>query len=377
MNTQEKNLYIISNQRFFKISLIEITDIIKNKSIELEQHSKNKIVHQRLQKECEKLKLLFSDVNENQGVVMKKFYKIVVSNFDKIYPEPQNELFSIKNDKNQIVTLFPGIDVSIIIKHFDKETTDLFWDYLYMMCISVIIIMSTLNDKAKKNLELVPKLRVRVNKSGLILKTKLFNPYIPNTSTEHKKISTQTFIEDAKNDKLIPDGENNNLGMMSLVQSLMSGNGVINEESWNKMLDGIETYIPDDTMIGELLGKMGIVDSEVTSAFSEIITSAMSELKNTDVKDRSLTGLISKLSPIMTSGLEKNKNIFEKTGQTLSNNIESGTNPELANIVNNASSIINDESLEGMDMTNFDAGKLFGIASNIMNKIDINSLTKK
>lgn len=183
-----KKIKIMSHHKYFTASFIEIMNILLNKSNELEpelndeqQSSKLYNRHTKLRTACKELINGFThDDQYDQARIIKKIYKVITLHLDKFYPNPSKSLFSIKNETGAVVTIIPGIDISLVTSIMNDSEMDNLWDYMYVMYISSASIISLINEHKKgKVFELIPQMRERVVKSGVLRRgAGLTNPFL-------------------------------------------------------------------------------------------------------------------------------------------------------------------------------------------------------
>jgi len=185
----EKNFRITMNHKYFTMALFDILDIVEKKSNEndldgLDRSVKKNIKiiknHTRLRSMCENIRSGFSS-NENfdDGQFIKKVYKSLTLKINMLYPDPSVELFRFKNEKKEIVTIIPSIDVGLIINDLSEDESTLFWNYMYIMYISSVDMISAINEnRTMKNTDVVEQIRNVVSKMEIVTTGKYFNPYI-------------------------------------------------------------------------------------------------------------------------------------------------------------------------------------------------------
>lgn len=194
-NESAKKLKIISHHKYFTASFIEILDIILAKSNELQipddfdtkEKSQMKLFngHVKLRTACNDLKNGFTnDEKYDQGRIIKKIYKVITMHIDKFYPTPSKTLFTLKNEDGAIVTIIPGLDINLVASMMNDEELDNLWDYMYVMYISSVSIISLINEHKKgKVFDIIPQMRERVLKSGVLHRGKgMANPFLGLTS---------------------------------------------------------------------------------------------------------------------------------------------------------------------------------------------------
>ena len=92
--------------------------------------------------------------------MIKKSFGILKDNkFSKLLKEKSYELFNLRNDDKQIITLIDGIDLRVGYKLMTEEELTNFWQYVYLYCSSVLNIIKINNpDKFTKYTKVIDTL---------------------------------------------------------------------------------------------------------------------------------------------------------------------------------------------------------------------------
>lgn len=191
--TPDQNFVLAMNQKFFAISLLTIMDLTEAKSQELIDLSKLDLTikaekklhksHTTLRLCCQEIRRGFTTDDEyDQGRIIKKIYKTLTLNLDKLDPEPQPSLFSLKNEQGATVTIIPGCDIGLIVGALNEDESATLWNHVYMMYISSVKMITIINNHNKegKAWDLLPKFQERIIRAGLIVgkDRKTFNPFL-------------------------------------------------------------------------------------------------------------------------------------------------------------------------------------------------------
>lgn len=185
-----KNIEIQVHHKYFTASLVEILDLLLKQSHEidfdkLDVSIKNNVKvikgHTKLRSVCNDLKKGFESSYQSefdQARIIKKIYRVLTQNLDKLYPEPDKSLFTLKNDKGEIITIFPGLDMALVTNALNDEDTKTLWGHMYMLYISSVGMISAINNHKKegKVWDIIPKMKEKVTKMGIFGKS--FNPFI-------------------------------------------------------------------------------------------------------------------------------------------------------------------------------------------------------
>jgi hypothetical protein len=189
-----KTMLVSIHQKYFAVSVIEIIGMIEKKSLEtditaldmsVKTNAKLHRNHSRLRVCCDSLRTGFSGNDGNGGYdqsrIIKKIYKTLTNNLNKLDPEPSIDLFLSKNENGETITIIPGLDIGLIISNFTDDEKNILWNHIYMMYISSVAMISASNNHTDNRIHIVlPRLKDRIVKSGLTIgkDRNAFNPFI-------------------------------------------------------------------------------------------------------------------------------------------------------------------------------------------------------
>lgn len=201
-----KNLSVSINHKHFSISLNEIINLVESKSlsicalqltessvsltttsteqVETKKNKKLRKSHERLREACSELKSGFPLTTQNsefdQGKIIKKVYKTIVANINKFCPVRNADIFKLKNENNETVTIIPALDIGLIIDSLTETELPLFWGHFYMMFVSAVKMVTHFNE-GKKNesvIALIPEMKKFMFESGILKSEQFFNPFV-------------------------------------------------------------------------------------------------------------------------------------------------------------------------------------------------------
>lgn len=350
----QRNLTVAINHKHFTISLIEVLDIINKKSEEVQLEQLDLTVkqnlrlhknHTKLRAVCKDLKRGFSSEEENdfdQGRIIKKIYKVLTQHLDKLYPEPTIELFSLKNEKKEIVTIIPGLDISVVAKDFNDTELTALWGHLYMLFISAVGMISSINGHKKegKVWEILPKLREKVTKMGLTKDGKMFNPFI-GLMQENGEYNVETMFENV--DELKTTGPS--------VEDVFKLTGVDKLVDVNQLNDQLKNVKQEDIdeatrNITKLLGAEN--DSDINEVCGSLVEGIVEDLKsNKDGGLKSMFDTAKAVTEKIGSKLDRNK--MQKTALQLSDFLKNGEN-NLKNMRDDKGNPIGEKIMKSLEL---------------------------
>lgn len=321
--TDQKNLNILVNHKNFSNSLIEILDLILKKSNETTLNSSDKQTlklyksHEKLRSVCNDLKNGFSaeETDFDRGRIIKKIYKVLSQHINKIYPEPSIELFSLKNERNETITIIPGLDVAVVIKDFSESELNTLWAYLYVMYVSSVEMITAINDHKKNGpiWVLLPKLRDKVQTMGVITGDgKLFNPFVGLTqSTENYDV--ETMFTNIDNYTPPSDGET--------IENMFKFIGGDKLFSIDKLFEQLKNINPEEISnatkyIAQLMG--GDNDSDISEVCNTLVSNIVTDLQSKPVVGfKDLFNIAESVSTKIMPTLGENK--MKKTAEQFTN----------------------------------------------------------
>jgi hypothetical protein len=172
-----KNFKLYNYQKYFIVSLFEILTMSEKKIVDLKLTTKSS---ESFLQACSDLRQGFSSESGfDHGRIIKKVYKIITQNLDKLYPDISLDLFSLKNN-GSIITIIPGLNLGFVINKFTKEELDIFMGHFLMLYVSSVEMVNEVNTKKKnsKVLEILPQLKEKISKLGITHDGVIFNPYV-------------------------------------------------------------------------------------------------------------------------------------------------------------------------------------------------------
>jgi hypothetical protein len=326
----QKNFNILINNKHFVTSLIEILTMLSNKSKELnieelDLNQKHNVIcykdHVRLRKSCAALIHNFTSPNPEsgftEGPLIKKVYKTLTQNMDHFFPESNLDLFYLQNANGAVITIIPSIDIGLVARRMTEEELKGLWGYLYMLYISAVGMILEANEHKKegKVWEILPAMRERVTKLGLMKDGKIFNPFI-GLQGESGNYDVETMFSNV--DKTTPSGPS--------MEDMMKLTGVDKLIDVSQLKDQLNNVKQEDISeatknITKLLGAES--DQDVNDVCSTLVEGIVTELRaNPDAGIKNLFEITGKITETMGNKLDKGK--MAKTATQLFNFLQNG-----------------------------------------------------
>lgn len=360
---EQKNLNIAINHKHFTISLIEILELIIKKSevinldklnMTLKQNVRLYKSHMKLRSVCNDLKKGFSTERTefDQGRIIKKIYKVFTQYLDKLYPDTNISLFSLKNEKGEIITMIPGLDISVVAKDFDEKELDTLWGHFYMLYISSVGMISSINNHKKegKIWEIMPKLLEKVTKMGLITEGKMFNPYI-GLIQDSEEYNVDTMFENVDEIKTPTGPSLEDVFKLTGVDKLFKLTGIdklVDINQLNEQLQNVkqEEIYEATRNITKLLGAEN--DSDITDICGTLVQGIVEDLKaNPNGGIKSMFETAKSVTEKLGATLDKNK--MKKTALQLSEFLKNGEN-NLKNMKDDKGNPIGEKIMKSLEI---------------------------
>jgi len=207
--------------------------------------------------------------------------------------------------KGETVTIIPGLDLGLVVKSLNEDELKILWGHFYMMYISSVNMIAEINNHKKegKIWEILPKLRDKVIKSGLIIgkDKKSFNPFIGLYQMQET-------------------GEYDVNKMFTNVEELKTGQsaGMTMEDIFK--MTGVDKLVD----VGQLNDQLKNCKQEDIDDATENITKLLGAEKDGDVKDVCHTLVTEIVSDLKTNGLtsmfDTAKSVSQRVGKTMDKN---------------------------------------------------------
>jgi hypothetical protein len=254
----------------------------------LKQNKKKCDQHTKLRDSCAILQNVFSEntnnVNEkesdlkskNQVEIIKKVYRKMTDNISYLHPEENMDLFTLKDEKNNIVTILPGVDIGLVTKKLTENEKKLLWGHLFMMYISAAELIARISKHKKegKKWDVINKLKDKVVEFGIIPDKIFFiNPFLGiNTDNTNKEYDTKTMYSNLDQIKK-PEGG---------VKSMLQMSGVDKMFDMKKISSQLENISEDEIntakdQIAKMIGAEG--DSDTSQLLGSLVSDVVKKLK--------------------------------------------------------------------------------------------------
>lgn len=297
----------------------------------------------------------------NISGIVKKIYITVSANL-KLLTDHNNQLFNIKEkrgDKNVIITLIPGINISEAYEYIPLDKRSEFWTVFENIFYSSVKLLEIANpeyvndnirkvvDKIQKNVNVlnsIKELRKRVPDTSLLPKEE-FNPFV-GVGQNNQEYSVNDIMSGPKDVSL--NGENSNFGISSVASMMGVGVGLDKMLDLNKIAQELKNIDKKeiDNATANIMKLMGAnVDSNASEMITMMLQDITSELKKDDlskgnplenifkIADTVAQRIAPKIDPskidqktMLSSTMNLAKNMSDSQGNKIFGNFESLAN---------------------------------------------------
>lgn len=244
----------------------------------LKEHSTG---NEQFQTSVDKLYSSFSAMNFEIEKFLRKIYDVIKpENICQMVIDKNEQLFSIKNAENKIVSIIPGINIKQVYPLLDSKNKEIFWQYFDLMILSTFNVFNTHNPKKiqahKHIVNMMTVLGERLDKTGVLFNETIFNPYLGFVS-DNKGYSIEDMYH---NVEPLQTGADMERGTLTHVLKYLNLKDVLgNEEELNKKLSALSN---DDlnSATDQILNLLGATnDPRVKKTCSKLVKNIVDELK--------------------------------------------------------------------------------------------------
>lgn len=328
----QKNLTVAINYKYFITSLIEILNLLNNKSNEVDLTKLDSSIkkysniiknHSKFRNVCSELKTGFSSDDDefDKGRIVKKIYKVLTQHLDKLYPDPDISLFSLTNENNEKITIIPGLDIGLVAKSLDENELKILWTHVYMLYISSVGMISVNNSHKKegKVWDVLPKMKQKVAEFGINKDGQIFNPFV-GVGSSSGECTVDSMFSGIDNIQKPSEGQS-----IEEVLKLTGVDKLVDINQLNEQLKNVKQEDIDEATrnITKLLGAEH--DSDISEVCGTLVENIVKDLKeNPDGGIKNMFDVAKSVSQKVGKTIEKNK--MRKTALQLTEFLKNGEN---------------------------------------------------
>ena len=306
-NIMDQNLELLVCNKHFVTSAISIVELVLNKSKELETTNIIKSgdkSHTRLQNACMDVSMNYKNnfttesTAVDHGKIIKKVYNVLKTNLSELSSK-NNNLFAQRNEKNQIITIIPGVDIGLVVPYLTEDEKTNLWNYVHLLFISSVKMIFSINkhNREGKIWGTVEVLEKELSKTGIMINGSLFNPFV-GVGDDTGELTADSVIENAQNVQTKSNSMLESLGVGSL-GNMMDMNK-LNDQLKNISQEEIDIATKN---IAELLGAGN--DSDVKDVCSTLVSNIVTDLKENGLQNMFATA--SSVSAKIKGKIDMNK----------------------------------------------------------------------
>jgi hypothetical protein len=286
-NDAKKDVFLINQFTASCVALLKLLRQVSTEQIETIQENKNETendnskelqAYVRFNESVDKYIKSLQDNSFDFPRVLRKIFDVLKSRKSTtMITEKDPSLFQLRNEKNKIVSILPGINIILVFPLLSEKDTVYFWQYFHLMTLSTFTIFNNNNPEKVSSkqhiMTMIKEIGASLNKTGIMVNNKIFNPYLGLGSDESKEYDLDEMF--AQTDEL-QTGEN--LSLESVLGTLGIGN-LINEKDLNEKLGSLkESDLKSATdQIVDILGASG--DSNTRNVCDKLVRNIVDELK--------------------------------------------------------------------------------------------------
>lgn len=315
---ESENVSMSYNLLLFKKSFTSIVNILEQESknyVNLFQEkpkfkiTNNYKLHQEFQMTCKSINNTMNDSNTDFvtiSKIIKKVYKTLTKNMSLFYPNLDTLIFA-----NEII---PNLNMTLVIPLLKDTALNQFLMNMYIMYMSSSKLIAFGNETITLDKELLLNMKKDLQK--LSNEKFIFNPFIGfELDSEPNEFNVNTMYENIE----LPNANDPNMA-----------NDMIKQLGFDKILDMGKlkeqlNMIKDSDIenvtnsVTELVGATN--DTNAKNMCSELITSIVSELKNSNSDEINFFEIANKVTQNIMKNDSKN-NQMEKTAQYFKNTLD-------------------------------------------------------
>lgn len=346
-----ENLELVMNQRFFVSAIMSLLKLCKTKSESLSNLNETQIKsHTKFRETCDIIMNEYtnkdgSDVD--QGRIIKKVFTTLKESIEELKTK-NKQLFTKKNKENKITTIIPGLNLGLIVDLFDEDELKTLWQYVYMMFITSVKMIYTINQ-TKKNTEIwnvMLELEKDLAQSGILVGGKVFNPYV-GLGAEGENMGVDELMKSAE---LIKDNNGNSTNILSS----LGVDKLLDSEKLGEQLKNISQSDIDEATknIAQLLGASD--DNDINDVCSTLVNDIVADLKENGIQG--MFQVAERVSSKVSNKIDMNK---MKKAATKMSTMLTDNNDKLKNMKDENGNLVGEEIMKKLNLP-YNLMNLFG-----------------
>jgi hypothetical protein len=234
-------------------------------------------VHSKFNEKVDKYIMSLQNGRFDFNKTLRKIYEILrPENVTTLVRDMDISLFELRNDDNKIVSIIPGINIKLVYPLLSESDRVYFWQYFHLMTLTTFNIFHLYNPKKvetqKHVMEMIHDIGSKLEKTGIMVDDKIFNPYLGLGSDDQKYSMADMF----KNTDDLQTGEQ--LSLEAMLNTLGVGN-LVNEKELNAKLESLQESdleIATDQIVN-ILGAGG--DPNARDTCGKLVRNIVEQLK--------------------------------------------------------------------------------------------------
>lgn len=302
-----KSLFIYQN--LFVSSVVSTVMLIKKVSTSNEQNisEDKKISHQKMLQTCEEILNQYKNKENKTDVdqvkIIKKVFNVLREHLDLIKNKDAN-LFLVRTKENKILTIIPGVNISLITQYLTEEENNELWDNIYSMFVSSVKMVYMNTDKARHKKEVLDM--VSYCEKELISKNKLLNNFFLGLNRD---LTNDVSMDELMSSDVTIPGTDPQMGLLGS----MGIDKLMDVENLSTEIKKFSDNDVDDTInaLTSLLGG----DSDVKDVCSTMVKSVLDDIKTNGIQN--MFSVAERVSSKLGGQIDTKK--MEKTAENMNN----------------------------------------------------------
>lgn len=313
--TERLNKSLFVYQNLFVTSVVSIVMLMKKVSTSNEDKipQTKKASHKKLLDTCDEILNQYKNTENKTDIdqvkIIKKVFNVLKDNIE-LLKNKDTKIFEIKTPENKILTIIPGLNISLNTDYLNEDDKNELWDNLYSMFISVVKMIYMNTDKARHKKEILDM--VSYCEKELLTKNKILNNFFLGLNRDD---TDNVNMDDLMSNDVIIPGTDPQAGLLGSlgIDKLMDVDNLsaeIKKFNENDVNDTINT-------LTSLLGG----DSDVKDVCSTMVKSVLDDIKVNGIQN--MFSIAERVSSKIGNQIDSKK--MEKTAENMNNLLKNNT----------------------------------------------------
>lgn len=267
-----------------------------------------------------------------QKILRKIFDVLKTEESTQMVKESNATLFDLRNEQDKIVSILPGINIRLAYVLLDEQDRIYFWQYFHLMTLSTFNIFLDNNPRKVASMqhvmEMIRDIGGSLEKTGIMVDDKIFNPYLGLGSSGEKYGMEDMFsntVQLQTGEQLSLEAVLSTLGLGNLIdeKELNSKLGSLKESDLETATDQIVNILGanSDPNTRQVCGKLvrNIVEELKINGIANVgnVLKAVAEKSKSEIKVSDMRNTMGYVQSFMNDGEDKLKNMKDENGNPI------------------------------------------------------------